>query len=101
MALVHDMAECIVGDITPSDNVSKEEKYRREQARDHRLKASVHVISFVVVTDVKTHFQTFVRSGSHETSDKSPAGRTQTGALRTVGGRILSVCRNTEYMCNI
>lgn len=31
MALVHDMAECIVGDITPSDNVSKEEKYRREQ----------------------------------------------------------------------
>ncbi|XP_061563290.1 HD domain-containing protein 2 [Cololabis saira] len=31
MALVHDMAECIVGDIAPSDNVSKAEKYRREE----------------------------------------------------------------------
>lgn len=31
LALVHDMAECIVGDITPSDGVSKEEKHRREQ----------------------------------------------------------------------
>ncbi|XP_076021381.1 5'-deoxynucleotidase HDDC2 isoform X2 [Genypterus blacodes] len=31
MALVHDMAECIVGDIAPSDNVSKEEKHRREE----------------------------------------------------------------------
>ncbi|XP_028296028.1 5'-deoxynucleotidase HDDC2 isoform X2 [Gouania willdenowi] len=31
IALVHDMAECIVGDITPSDNISKEEKHRREE----------------------------------------------------------------------
>ncbi|KAG7508011.1 hypothetical protein JOB18_000446 [Solea senegalensis] len=31
LALVHDMAECIVGDIAPSDNVSKEEKHRREE----------------------------------------------------------------------
>jgi putative hydrolase of HD superfamily len=30
MALVHDMAESLVGDITPEDNVSKEEKHRRE-----------------------------------------------------------------------
>ncbi|KAF2475831.1 uncharacterized protein BDR25DRAFT_331560 [Lindgomyces ingoldianus] len=30
MALIHDMAEAIVGDITPVDNVSKEEKSRRE-----------------------------------------------------------------------
>lgn len=30
MALIHDMAECIVGDITPVDGVSKEEKARRE-----------------------------------------------------------------------
>ncbi|KAF2145222.1 uncharacterized protein K452DRAFT_284617 [Aplosporella prunicola CBS 121167] len=30
MALVHDMAEAIVGDITPIDPVSKEEKSRRE-----------------------------------------------------------------------
>lgn len=32
LALVHDMAECIVGDITPSDNISKAEKHRREEA---------------------------------------------------------------------
>lgn len=30
MALVHDMAECIVGDITPHDGISEEEKFRRE-----------------------------------------------------------------------
>lgn len=33
MALVHDLAESIVGDITPDDGVSKEEKYRRELVR--------------------------------------------------------------------
>ncbi|XP_061406588.1 5'-deoxynucleotidase HDDC2 [Lethenteron reissneri] len=31
LALVHDMAESIVGDIAPADNVSKEEKHRREE----------------------------------------------------------------------
>ncbi|CAN6668322.1 5'-deoxynucleotidase Ygk1p [Trichomonascus vanleenenianus] len=30
MALVHDMAESLTGDITPEDPVSKEEKHRRE-----------------------------------------------------------------------
>lgn len=30
IALVHDMAEAIVGDITPVDGISKEEKHRRE-----------------------------------------------------------------------
>lgn len=30
MALIHDMAEALVGDITPVDGVSKEEKSRRE-----------------------------------------------------------------------
>lgn len=30
MALVHDLAESIVGDITPHNGVSKDEKYRRE-----------------------------------------------------------------------
>lgn len=36
LALVHDMAECIVGDIAPSDNISKAEKHRREEAREHQ-----------------------------------------------------------------
>ncbi|KAH0548216.1 hypothetical protein KQX54_000174, partial [Cotesia glomerata] len=30
MALVHDLAECIVGDITPHCGVSPEEKHRLE-----------------------------------------------------------------------
>ncbi|KAF7838103.1 HD domain-containing protein 2-like [Senna tora] len=39
MAIVHDIAEAIVGDITPSDGISKEEKSRREQeALDHMCK---------------------------------------------------------------
>lgn len=32
MSLVHDLAESIVGDITPYDGVSKEEKQKREEA---------------------------------------------------------------------
>ena len=40
MALVHDMAEALVGDITPVDGVSKTEKSRREAATmDHLTKA--------------------------------------------------------------
>ncbi|XP_038710337.1 5'-deoxynucleotidase HDDC2 isoform X2 [Tripterygium wilfordii] len=36
MAIVHDIAEAIVGDITPSDGISKEEKSQRErEALDH------------------------------------------------------------------
>jgi len=31
MALVHDMAECIVGDITPHDHISFTEKHQLEQ----------------------------------------------------------------------
>ena len=30
MALVHDLAESMVGDITPHDGVTKEDKYHRE-----------------------------------------------------------------------
>ncbi|CAN1811570.1 5'-deoxynucleotidase HDDC2 [Linum perenne] len=39
MAIVHDIAEAIVGDITPSDGVPKEEKSRKEaEALDHMCK---------------------------------------------------------------
>lgn len=31
MALVHDLGEAIVGDITPNDPISKEEKQRMEK----------------------------------------------------------------------
>ncbi|KAM9356138.1 5'-deoxynucleotidase HDDC2 [Pholidichthys leucotaenia] len=37
LAIVHDMAECIVGDIAPADNISKAEKHRREEATMRHL----------------------------------------------------------------
>ena len=38
MGLIHDLAESIVGDITPVDNVSEEDKYTMEHvAVDHTL----------------------------------------------------------------
>ncbi|KAI3634157.1 hypothetical protein MIR68_007761 [Amoeboaphelidium protococcarum] len=37
MCLVHDLAECIVGDITPHDNVSKQEKAAMELYAMQRL----------------------------------------------------------------
>lgn len=53
LALVHDMAECIVGDIAPSDNISKAEKHRREEVREQhshytRLLRSVDMLNSTV-----------------------------------------------------
>ncbi|KAM9782748.1 5'-deoxynucleotidase HDDC2 [Neosynchiropus ocellatus] len=39
LALVHDLAESIVGDIAPSDNISKEEKHRREEEAMRHISA--------------------------------------------------------------
>lgn len=41
MALVHDLAECIVGDITPYDGISKEEKNRRETQAIQQITSSL------------------------------------------------------------
>ncbi|XP_046343596.1 5'-deoxynucleotidase HDDC2-like isoform X2 [Haliotis rufescens] len=41
IALVHDMAECIVGDITPQDGISKEDKHKKEKT------AMKHICSLV------------------------------------------------------
>jgi putative hydrolase of HD superfamily len=41
IALVHDMAECIVGDITPTDPIPKEEKSRLESEAMESLKSSL------------------------------------------------------------
>lgn len=45
MAVVHDMAEAIVGDIAPDDNVSKKEKQERE------LAAMKHIVSILQGTE--------------------------------------------------
>ena len=37
MSLVHDLAESIVGDITPVDGISKEEKHQMEKVTKGNL----------------------------------------------------------------
>ncbi|XP_045150429.1 5'-deoxynucleotidase HDDC2 isoform X3 [Echinops telfairi] len=44
LALVHDMAECIVGDIAPADNVPKEEKHRREKEYETQSSAEAKYV---------------------------------------------------------
>ena len=42
MGLVHDVCECIAGDITPVCGVSKEEKHRLEKAAMEKLQSILH-----------------------------------------------------------
>ena len=37
VSAVHDIAECIVGDITPHDNVTPEDKHKREMDAMEKL----------------------------------------------------------------
>lgn len=41
MALVHDMAEALVGDITPHQGISKQEKYRMEHEAMQRIRSTL------------------------------------------------------------
>lgn len=41
MCLIHDLAECIVGDITPVDGVSDEDKHQRESNAIEQLRRSL------------------------------------------------------------
>jgi putative hydrolases of HD superfamily len=41
MAIVHDLAECLVGDIAPGDNVSKEDKQRMEEVAIGQIAATL------------------------------------------------------------
>ena len=42
MSLVHDLAESVVGDITPYDGVSKEEKQKKEEKAMNLIKTSLN-----------------------------------------------------------
>ena len=48
MCLIHDMAECIVGDLTPSDNVSKLEKAKLEDVKFKKL--YIIIINFRLIS---------------------------------------------------
>lgn len=66
LALVHDMAECIVGDIAPSDNISKAEKHRREEASATPTLADLMAQHFYFCVF-------FLFLGSNETTHRSSA----------------------------
>ncbi|XP_063773342.1 5'-deoxynucleotidase HDDC2 [Pseudophryne corroboree] len=61
LALVHDMAECIVGDIAPSDNISKEEKHRQE-------KDAMKHLSHLLPEDMKKEIYELWEEYEHQSS---------------------------------
>ncbi|KAG8582632.1 hypothetical protein GDO81_008142 [Engystomops pustulosus] len=64
LALVHDMAECIVGDIAPADNVSKEEKHRQE-------KDAMNYLSNMLPDDMKKEVYELWEEYEHQSSDEA------------------------------
>ncbi|KAL6051264.1 HD domain-containing protein 2, variant 2 [Balamuthia mandrillaris] len=63
MALVHDMAEAIVGDITPFDGISKEEKGRAE---DEAMRAICSKINGPVGEEMYSLFLEYEQSSTPE-----------------------------------
>ena len=51
MAVVHDMAEAIVGDITPEDNIPKDKKQKMEMDAMHKIVATLKQGMHVAVAD--------------------------------------------------
>lgn len=95
LALVHDMAECIVGDIAPADNVSKAEKHRREEASNYNV-GTRPVITWL---GGGSYWQFLdLLPGSHETTGRSFARWTQAGDLWTVGGSFYCSLVFADYL---
>ncbi|KAI4893890.1 hypothetical protein NFI96_024329 [Prochilodus magdalenae] len=66
LALVHDLAECIVGDIAPADNVSKAEKHRRE-------KEAMVRITGLLSEDLRKEMYQLWEASEYETQSSSEA----------------------------
>lgn len=59
MALIHDIGEAIIGDITPHDGVSKEEKYRRESLAVDYLTCVLKTSNPSAAAEIKDLFEEF------------------------------------------
>ncbi|RXM29133.1 HD domain-containing protein 2 [Acipenser ruthenus] len=82
LALVHDMAECIVGDIAPADNISKNEKHRREEEYEYQSSPEAKLVKEL------DQFEMILQAYEYEDQEKKP-GRMQeffdsTKGLRTI-----------------
>uniref|UniRef100_F7FUJ2 5'-deoxynucleotidase HDDC2 n=1 Tax=Monodelphis domestica TaxID=13616 RepID=F7FUJ2_MONDO len=64
LALVHDMAECIVGDIAPADNIPKEEKHRRE-------KEAMKQLTQLLSEDIKKEIYDLWEEYENQSSDEA------------------------------
>lgn len=89
------MAECIVGDIAPADNISKAEKHRREEASDN----SVGIGPQITWLGKSSDWQLLdLLPGSDETTGRPFARWTQAGHLWTVGGTFYSSLVFADYL---
>lgn len=59
MALVHDIGEAIIGDITPHDGVSKEDKYTRESLAVDYLSCLLKTSNPAAAAEIKSLFEEF------------------------------------------
>ncbi|KAM7172223.1 5'-deoxynucleotidase HDDC2 isoform 3-T3 [Macrochelys suwanniensis] len=66
LALVHDMAECIVGDIAPADNISKEEKHQREEGSV--LQAAMKHLTQLLSEDLKKEIYELWEEYEHQST---------------------------------
>ena len=63
LSLVHDIGESIVGDITPFDGISKEEKYKREKSALERIST---LISEPVGIEIRELWEEYERGETQE-----------------------------------
>jgi putative hydrolase of HD superfamily len=66
MALVHDLAEAIVGDITPADGVPRDEKHRREAAALAQLEATLGAEGSPAVAELRALWDEYEAGASPE-----------------------------------
>ncbi|XP_071116516.1 5'-deoxynucleotidase HDDC2-like isoform X2 [Haliotis cracherodii] len=66
IALVHDMAECIVGDITPQDGISKENKHQKEKEYEDQSSKEAEFIKDI------DRFEMILQAFEYEQMDMKP-----------------------------
>ncbi|KAH7390029.1 cytidylate kinase [Cadophora sp. MPI-SDFR-AT-0126] len=66
MALIHDIGEAIIGDITPSDGISREDKHRREALAVNYLSCLLKTSNLEAATEIKSLFDEYEAASTKE-----------------------------------